>query len=243
MSARDWNAASYERVSAPMEAMGREVLDRLDLAGGERVLDAGCGTGRVTAALLERLPRGEVIAVDASPAMVEATIARLGDRVDARVADLTGLTLEQPVDAVLSTATLHWVPDHDRVFTRLHDALVPGGRLVVQCGGEGNIAGVRRAIDAVHEPALAGWPGPWNFASPRATAERLRRLGFTDVWTWRQRVDVRPDDPLEYLATVVLGSHLERIPHERHEAFTRAVLDAMDEPVVDYVRLNILARA
>jgi trans-aconitate 2-methyltransferase len=242
VSARDWDAASYERVSAPLEAMGREVLDRLDLRGDERVLDAGCGTGRVTAALVERLPRGEVIAVDASPAMVEATVDRLGDRVDARVADLTELTLDPPADAILSTATLHWVLDHDRAFARLRDALVPGGRLVVQCGGEGNIAGVRRAIDAVGEPSLAGWPGPWNFASPRATAERLRGLGFTDVWTWPQRVDVRPEDPLEYLATVVLGSHLERIPPERHEDFTRAVLEAMDEPVVDYVRLNILAR-
>jgi trans-aconitate 2-methyltransferase len=243
VSARDWNAASYERVSAPLEAMGRDVLDRLDLRGDERVLDAGCGTGRVTAALLERLPRGEVVAVDASPAMVEATVARLGDRVDARVADLTELTLEPPADAILSTATLHWVLDHDRVFARLRDALVPGGRLVVQCGGEGNIAGVRRAIDAAGEPGLADWPGPWNFAAPRATAERLRGLGFTDVWTWPQRVDVRPGDALEYLATVVLGSHLERIPPERHDDFVAGVLDAMDEPVVDYVRLNILARA
>ena len=243
MTARDWNAASYERVSAPLEAMGREVLERLDLRGDERVLDAGCGTGRVTAALVERLPRGEVIAVDASPAMVEATIARLGDRVEARVADLTTLELDRPVDAVLSTATLHWIADHDGVFTRLRGALVPGGRLVVQCGGEGNIAGVRAAIETVTEPALEGWPGPWNFASPRDTADRLHRLGYTDVWTWRQHVDVRPDDPLEYLATVVLGSHLERIPPERREAFVHSVLQAMDEPVVDYVRLNVLARA
>jgi trans-aconitate 2-methyltransferase len=207
------------------------------------VLDAGCGTGRVTAALLERLPHGQVVAVDASPAMVEATAARLGDRVETRVADLTELTLDEPVDAVLSTATLHWVLDHDRVFARLRDALKPGGRLVAQCGGEGNIAGVRRAIDAVDEPALAGWPGPWHFAATDATAERLRGLGFSDVWTWLHRIDVRPDDPFEYLSTVVLGSHLERLPPERHEPFTRAVLEAMDEPVVDYVRLNILARA
>jgi trans-aconitate 2-methyltransferase len=245
--ARDWNAASYEKVSAPMEAMGREVLDRLDLRGDERVLDAGCGTGRVTAALLERLPRGEVVAVDGSPAMVEAIRRRLGDAVDARVADLTELELERPVDAVLSTATLHWIADHDRVYARLHDALVPGGRLVVQCGGEGNIAGVRRAIDAVasREPfaaALGGWAGPWHFASPRETAERLRRLGYADVWTWPQHVDVRPDDPHEYLATIVLGSHLERLPAGQRDTFAAAVLDAMDEPVVDYVRLNVLAR-
>ena len=209
---RDWDAASFQRVSAPLEAMGREVLDRLELRGDERVLDAGCGTGRVTAALLERLPDGEVVAVDGSPAMVEEARARLGPRADVRVADLTELALEAPVDAILSTATFHWIADHDRLFGRLHAALRPGGRLVAQCVGEGNIAEVRAAIGRVGEPALAGWPGPWHFASPEATAARLERLGFADVWTWRQEVRVEPEDPREYLATVVLGSHLPRVP-------------------------------
>lgn len=244
---RDWDAASYQRVSAPMEAMGREVLDRLELRGDERVLDAGCGTGRVTAALLERLPRGEVVAVDGSPAMIDETRARLGDRVEAFVADLQELELDRPVDAILCTATLHWVPDHDRAFALLREGLLPGGRLVAQCGGHGNVANVRAAIDRVADdprfaPALAGWPGPWRFETPAATAERLRRLGWVDVWTWRQHVTVRPEDPAEYLRTIVLGSHLERLPAEQRDAFTAAVLDALDEPRVDYVRLNVLAR-
>src|SRR3954465_3767916 len=105
---RDWNADSYERISAPMEAMGREVLDRLELRGDERVLDAGCGTGRVTAALVERLPRGEVVAVDGSPAMAEGARERLGPGVEVFVADLLELELGEPVDAILSTATFHW---------------------------------------------------------------------------------------------------------------------------------------
>ena len=95
MPPRDWDATSYDRMSAPQEAMGRDVLDRLDLRGDERVLDAGCGTGRVTAALLERLPRGEVVAVDGSPAMVEQARERLGDRVEVFVADLLELELDR----------------------------------------------------------------------------------------------------------------------------------------------------
>jgi trans-aconitate 2-methyltransferase len=239
---RDWNAESYQRVSAPLEAMGREVLDRLELRGDERVLDAGCGTGRVTAALMERLPRGEVVAVDGSPAMVEEARERLGPRADVRVADLTELVLDAPVDAILSTATFHWIADHDRLFERLFAALKPGGRLVAQCGGEGNVASVQAAIDRVAEPSLAGWDGPWHFASPAATAERLERIGFTEVRTWPQRVRVAPEDPREYLATVMLGSHLERVPPERRDAFTDAVLAAMPEPAVEYVRLNLLAQ-
>src|SRR5918997_2223212 len=134
---RDWDAATYERLSAPIEAMGRDVLSRLELAGDETVLDAGCGTGRVTAALVERLPRGRVIAVDGSPAMVREARKRLPESVEVREADLLELELPEPVDAIVSTATFHWILDHDRLFARLREALVPGGRLVAQCGGAG----------------------------------------------------------------------------------------------------------
>jgi trans-aconitate 2-methyltransferase len=244
---RDWDAAAYERVSAPLEAMGRDVLDRLDLRGDERVLDAGCGTGRVTAALVERLPHGHVIAVDGSPAMVEQARERLGDRAEVRVADLLHLQLDEPVDAILSTATFHWIHDHDRLFERLLAALRPGGRLVAQCGGAGNVAALEAAARRVGErepfaATLAGWPGPWRFASPRETAERLRDLGYVDVWTWRHDVRVVPEDPREYVGTVALGSHTDRLPPDLREPFLDAVLDELDEPVVDYVRLNVLAR-
>jgi trans-aconitate 2-methyltransferase len=244
MSPREWNAPSYERVSAPLEAMGREVLDRLDLAGDERVLDAGCGTGRVTAALVERLPDGEVVAVDGSQAMVEETRARLGDGVEAFAVDLLELELDRPVDAILSTATFHWIGDHDRLFARLRAALKPGGRLVAQCGGAGNVASVEAAIAAVGHPALDGWAGPWNFATTRETKARLEAAGFRDVWTWPQHVPVTPEDPREYLATVILGSHLERIPDSERAGYVDAVLMQLgSRPTFEYVRLNMLARS
>jgi trans-aconitate 2-methyltransferase len=240
---REWNAASYDRMSSPQEAMGRDVLDRLDLRGDERVLDAGCGTGRVTALLLERLPHGEVVAVDGSAAMVEETRRRLGDRVEAFATDLLDLELDRPADAILSTATFHWIGDHDRLFARLHAALKPGGRLVAQCGGAGNVADVQAAIARVGHPALAGWPGPWNFATPADTRARLQSAGFTDVWTWLQAWPVAPEDPREYFATVILGSHLERLPEADRAPFVDAVVAEMGEPVVaQYVRLNLLAR-
>jgi len=238
---RDWDAASYQRVSAPLEAMGRDVLDRLVLRGDERVLDAGCGTGRVTAALLERVPRGQVVGVDGSPAMIEQARAQLPPRVELRAQDLTELSSSDPFDAILSTATFHWVLDHDRLFARLRDALAPGGRLVAQCGGAGNIARIVAAIARVDHPDLAGWPGPWRFASPAETHARLVGLGFTDVWCWPQHVRVVPDDLPEYLATVVLGSHLERLAPGEREPFVRAVHAELEDDGVDYLRLNILA--
>jgi trans-aconitate 2-methyltransferase len=240
---RDWNGPSYARMSAPQEAMGREVLDRLVLAGDERVLDAGCGTGRVTAALLERLPAGKVIAVDGSPSMVEQARAALpSDRVECVVSDLVELEVDPPVDAVLSTATFHWIADHDRLFARLHAALRPGGRLVAQCGGEGNVASVEAAVARVGHPALDGWAGPWNFASPAVTEARLRAAGFREAWCWLQPFPVVPDDRHEYLTTVMLGSHLERLDPAERDAFVEAVDEELGDGPFDYVRLNILAR-
>ena len=143
---RDWDAATYDRVADPMTAWGSAVLDRLPLRGNERVLDAGCGSGRVTELLAERLPHGSVIALDGSSAMVDQARARLdrfGDRIDYLVADLgRPIPLAEPVDAILSTATFHWVPDHDSLFRHLAAVLRPGGRLVAQCGGAGNIASI-----------------------------------------------------------------------------------------------------
>jgi trans-aconitate 2-methyltransferase len=250
MAPRDWDAAAYERLSAPIEAMGRDVLDRLVLHGDETVLDAGCGTGRVTAALAERLPRGRVIAVDGSAAMVREARERLpADRVEVRQADLLELELAEPVDAVLSTATFHWILDHDRLFANLHAALAPGGRLVAQCGGDGNVAAVKRAGLALasREPFaghLGGWGGDWNFATVADTAARLERAGFRDVWCWPTRVDVEVEDAVGYLGAICLGSFLERLPEELHEPFVdAAVRELGGAPLtIAYVRLNLLAR-
>lgn len=248
MTVREWNADAYHRVSGPQVAMAAAVLDRLDLRGDETVLDAGCGSGRVTRLLLERLPRGRVVGVDASQEMVARARVELADApAELRVAELVTLRLPEPVDAVFSNATFHWVPDHDALFASLAAALRSGGRLSAQCGGEGNVAAVheaalRGAADAGLERRFEDWPMPWNFAGPDATRARLRAAGFDDVRCWLQAWPVEPDEPREYLKTVCLGPHLERLEPGEHERFLDAVLERLGErPVLDYVRLNIVA--
>src|SRR3954471_17642188 len=113
---RTWDGAAYDRLSTPMEEMGREVMDRLELRGDETVLDAGCGSGRLTERLIERLPEGRVLAVDGSEDMVRKARQRLGDRAEVWQADLASLELESPVDAVFSNAVFHWIPDHEGLF-------------------------------------------------------------------------------------------------------------------------------
>jgi trans-aconitate 2-methyltransferase len=249
LSPRDWDAATYERLSAPMTAMGSEVLDRLVLRGDETVLDAGCGTGNVTRVLHGRLPSGRVIAVDASPSMVEQARALLPAAVDVRRADLLELQLDEPVDAVLSTATFHWIGDHEQLFANLHAALKPGGRLVAQCGGHGNVAEIKQAgldvaAGARYASYFEGWATDWNFATPEETERRLRAAGFTDVCCWLTRVDVDPGDPAAYLGAICLGSFLARLPETLHEPFVAEALERLPDPLaIHYVRLNILARA
>jgi trans-aconitate 2-methyltransferase len=248
MTARDWDAATYDRVSAPQVEWAGRVLERLPLRGDETVLDAGCGSGRVTAMLLERLPRGRVVAVDAAPSMVEHAREALDPaRATVFPADLTELTLDEPVDAAFSNAVFHWIADHDALFARLHAALRPGGRLVAQCGGRGNVERFHAAARAVaSEPPyaehLGGWEGPWNFASAEATADRLERAGFTEVETWLEPYPVSPGDPTGYLRTVCLGYHLEQLPEELRAPYVEAVRERCGTEL-DYVRLNIDARA
>ena len=249
MPVREWDGASYDRISGPMEALGRDVLARLELQGDEVVLDAGCGSGRITEALIDRLPRGRVIALDESPSMVEAARRRLGVGADVRVVDLLELDLPEPVDAVLSTATFHWIADHDELFRRLHAVLRPRGRLVAQCGGEGNIDVLRgRARELLSREPYAehfsDWRAPWNYAAPDATRERLHAAGFAEAHCWLAAGPQRPEHPREFLTTVIFEPHVRQLPEELREPFIDELLELVGEPVtVDYVRLNIDAVA
>jgi len=245
VSAGDWDARTYDRIADPMHRWGLAVLERLPLAGDERVLDAGCGSGRVTEALAERLPLGHVIALDASRAMLAEArrrLARFGARVEYLEADLgRPLPIAEPVDAILSTATFHWVPDHDTLFRHLAAVLKPGGRLVAQCGGAGNIEALRLIVRAM---GVGGGGDRLNFATPEATAGRLEAAGFENVEVWLTWEPTRLErgEPLEtYLGTVCLREEVAQLEPEARKTFIREVATRMPEPVLDYVRLNIRA--
>jgi trans-aconitate 2-methyltransferase len=245
---REWDAGTYDRVSAPQQEWAGEVIDRLELGGDESVLDAGCGSGRVTQMLLDRLPAGRVVAVDGSAAMIaEAHTILDPDRTTLIHADLVELKLDEPVDAVFSNAVFHWILDHDRLLAALSAALRPGGRLEAQCGGKGNTAKFYATVrDVAHAEGLDEYLAdfqPHKFAGPEETEGILEANGFVEVSCGLVPRPVHPPEPREFIRSVCLGAHLELLSEDQRVAFLEAMMERLGpDPELDYIRLNISAR-
>ena len=218
-----WDADVYEDVAAPQRAWAREILERAAIQRGERVLDAGCGGGGVTRLILERT--SDVVAVDGDAAMVAKARETLPASVPVLHQDLLELELDEPVDVVFSCAVFHWITDHERLFARLHAALRPGGRLVAQCGGHGNIADVLAAVGER--------PGTWLYANAEDTERRLRDAGFAEARAWLEPKPTKVADMRRYLEAVIL--------HGQPDAAETAERAAPQLEELDYVRLNMVA--
>jgi trans-aconitate 2-methyltransferase len=258
-SSPEWDSKSYHRVSTPHVSWGKKVLARLSLRGDESVLDAGCGTGLLTADLLELLPRGTVVCVDLSDNMLTTARAHLADAAGNRVAFLKAAVQDLPFagafDGVFSNATFHWVLDHDRLFRSIFQALRSGGWLCAQCGGGPNISKLLARVTALsttprYSAYLAGYKLPCEFSGAETAADLLRRAGFIDIDTSLEPAPTRFDTSQEYcqfLATVILRTYFDRLPTQAiRDALLRTLAHhaAADNPPfeLDYWRLNLRAR-
>jgi trans-aconitate 2-methyltransferase len=258
----DWDAAKYHRISDPQLAWGRAVAARLSATAGERILDVGCGTGRLTEEIA-RTPGILVTGLDRSAAMLQEALRRQraapGD-VNSRRSPLyvrgdgAALPFADAFDAVFSAATFHWIPDHDRLFASIHQALKPGGRLVAQAGGGGNLDRLYgRARQLMRSPEyarfFASWTEPSHFEDARDTEARLDRAGFEHFEASVAAAPVtfeHPDAYSEFVAAVCLRHQLDRLPPSDRVPFMARITEQArdDDPplTLDYWRLNIAAR-
>ena len=256
MRTTDWNAAAYDAISDPQFEWGMAVLGTVELDGNERVLDAGCGSGRLTEELLGRLPEGEVVALDSSPQMLEQARLRLR-RFDSRVefvhASLQDFALARTVDGVFSNAVFHWVPDHAAMFRCLHRVLRPGGWLVAQFGGVGNLARTHRRTEEVakrapfHAHLREMEYGP-HFEDVESTRQRMEAAGLRVSQAGLHTVEA-PFETREryesFLRTVVLRQPVAKLPDDLQGGFlqkiSRRALEEEGGYVLDYVRLTVRA--
>jgi trans-aconitate 2-methyltransferase len=254
---REWDARSYHAVSEPQFEWGKRVLSSLELAGDETVLDAGCGTGRLTALLADRLPGGSIVALDRSDnmALVAAKTLASQPHTMVAVADISAMPFPPVFDVVFSTATFHWILDHDVLFAELQRVLKPGGRLHAQCGGGANLRRIQsRAFELAQTPEFAPMFRNWTWATYYAEVEptvlRLRSAGFVDVDVALEAapfVFPNADAFAAFISTVVLRAFLARISDDRlRQHFVARITEvaATDSPPfeLDYWRLNVRAR-
>lgn len=227
------------------------------------MLDAGCGTGRLTANLLELLPSGRVIAVDLSENMLRQARTHLsshsasqaGGKVHFAGADLARLPFAESIDIVFSTASFHWVLDHKQLFQSIFRVLRKGSWLVAQCGGGPNLERFRARIRALAKaerfrPYLGNFKEPWFFSDAETAAKNLRAAGFEQVETDIEPALTRFDDSeqfSQFVRTAIVHRHLKLLPSENsRNDFLQTLADqaASDNPTfeLDYWRLNLRAR-
>ena len=252
---KEWNATLYHQISAPQVSWGKKVLARVSLRGNERVLDAGCGSGRLTRDLLETLPEGQVVALDVSQNMLEAARAYLetdfAGQVEFVCCDLLDLPFENEFDGIFSTASFHWVLDHDRLFRNLYRALRSGGWLVAQCGGAGNLARFLGCVDrqmasSKYARYFVGYKFPWEFSDAQTAAARLRAAGFKQIETSLENAPVTFPAAAEFqqfVESAILRDHLLRLPDAKvRKKFMHELTEAAEPPfLLDYRRLNVQA--
>lgn len=254
---REWDARSYHAVSEPQFEWGKRVLTSLELAGDESVVDAGCGTGRLTTLLANRLPKGSIVALDRSDNMAQVAAKTLAPIPGATVAvaDISAMPFPSVFDVVFSTATFHWILDHDRLFAEVYRVLKPGGRVHAQCGGGANLQRIQtRAFELSQTPEFApmfrDWQWATYYADVESTTRRLRGAGFVDIDVNLEAapfVFPSPEVFATFISTVVLRAFLARIKTDdlRRQFVDRITeMAATDSPALelDYWRLNVRAR-
>ncbi|HVP17748.1 MAG TPA: methyltransferase domain-containing protein [Spirochaetia bacterium] len=261
MKSYQWDAEQYARNSSVQFRWALELIDKLGLRGDERVLDIGCGDGKVTAELARRTPRGEVVGVDSSRDMIEKARAAFPPAalpgLSFRVMDAGALSFEGAFNVVFSNAALHWVKGHHDLLRGVARSLTPGGRVLFQMGGRGNGAEIFAvAAEVVREDRwrsyFHGFEFPWGFYGPEEYAQWLSEAGLT-----ARRTELIPRDMRQQGRDGLLGwvrttwmPYTERLPADLREQFLAEAVDRYlasypltprGEAVVRMVRLEVEA--
>lgn len=236
MPVYQWDAEDYAKNSAQQQGWAQELIRKFGLRGDERLLDVGCGDGKVSAEIAAGLPRGSVLGVDVSTEMIDLAQKRFPleqyPNLRFQVEDANRLPFTGEFSAVFSNAALHWLRDHRPALRGIADALRPGGKALLQMGGRGNNADMMALLaEKVRSQRwkeyFEGFEVPYGFYGPEEYAAWLAEAGLAPL-----RMELIPKDMVhagrEGLAGWVRTTKIpytQRLPEEKRPAFIAELLD------------------
>lgn len=240
----EWHASDYHRESGVQQAMAQEQLGRLTLEGGERILDVGCGDGKITAQIAARLPRGSALGVDPSRVMIAFASSHFGAPAQANlrfeVADARCLPYRDEFDLVVSFNALHWVGEQDAALGSIRASLKPGGRALLRMVPRDRRQSLEDVIEEVRQrprwtDSFTDFRRPHAHFTPeeyRALAERagfqVVRLTVEDkAWDFKTR------EAFSAFARATFVEWTQRLPQSEWETFITDVLDRYQSLVAD----------
>lgn len=238
----NWRPDKYERSSSAQRLWAEELIRKIEISGDERVLDIGCGDGRITASIADLVPEGSVLGIDSSEGMVSFAKEKFatGDHpnLSFQLGDARNLDFDGEFDLVVSFAALHWVGDHRPVLRGIRRALKPGGRTFLQFGGRGNAAlPLAIADEMIKEDSWRRSFEGFDFRYAFFGAEEYR-IWIEEAGLVPKRVELIPKDMVQPGPEAFAGwiestwlPYLERVPEDRLREF-------ISEVVERYLRLH-----
>lgn len=263
----NWDAENYHRVSTVQESWATELLEKRKIGEYEVVMDAGCGTGRVTGTIANAVKKGRVYAVDIDVNMITKAKENLKEfsNIAFIKSDISEVRLPEKIDLIFSNAAIHWILDHKKLFSNFWELLKPNGELLIQCGGKGNLELVHTILEKLRKSNtfkhyFADWKNPWNFASPADVKKTLNDTGFNDTQAQLKKKTAKFENHEEFMLfmkTVVMKPYLAYLPannnNETMNSFTEEFINELKKNQntgkkvdvdlkLQYVRLDITGR-
>jgi trans-aconitate 2-methyltransferase len=235
----EWNAPEYDRLSALQDTMAAEVLSLLQLKGDERILDVGCGNGKTTASIAERVPHGSVVGADASADMIAfAKEHWTGSHPNLQfaVADARHLPFKREFDLVVSFNALHWISDQALPLQGIHQALKSEGKAQLRMVAKGERTCIEDVIDDTRKsPRWAsyfeGFRDPFLHLTPEQYAALAEQQGFRvlSIRTSDKAWDFGSRDAFLARMKVTMIEWVQRLPEADRVAFINDALDRYEK--------------
>ena len=255
--AYEFDGEKYEEASAHQKEWGRRLISEIKLRGNERILDLGCGDGVLTAEIAHLVPKGCVVGIDASQGMINAAKKHCIDNLNFILKDINVLDFKTEFDLVFSNATLHWIKDHNTLFSSVFRSLRDGGRVRFNFAAKGNCSCFLRVIhQAIKKPRymryFSDFDWPWFMPDVKEYEILAQQFPFREISVWAENADYLfpdTDKMIRWVEQPSLVPFLQKVDEPDKQAFRDFVVRCMVEETLQpdgrcferFRRINLFA--